>query len=227
MVCLLWAIAAVELSLYWNQITGVYTIYSTGQLIPFIIGIVGLLRLFHGLSVEKSNLKSIDILMVSLNRIVLSKAPQYGLPDSKQQQLLDLNGSSPLSVDPDAASDCNEDVETYSMHDGTEAFFYVDKRESCAVAQSDQESELIEPPHSQLVARRSLNLSKISFDPFQVDPDGCFTDLAHSMGLSTHGGDNIEPYKTSDGRDIRFVKDFRKPPYHLLLVRFYYSLEKC
>ena len=81
-VCLLWAIAAVELSLYWNQITGVYTIDSTGQLIPFIIGIVGLLRLFHGLSVEKSNLKSIDILMVSSNRIVLSKAPYYGLPDS-------------------------------------------------------------------------------------------------------------------------------------------------
>lgn len=75
MLSLLWAIAAVELSLYWNQITGVYAINSTGQLIPFIIGIVGLLRLFHGISVEKSNLKSIDILMVSLNRIVLSKAP--------------------------------------------------------------------------------------------------------------------------------------------------------
>ena len=130
-------------------------------------------------------------------------------------------------MDSDAASDCDKDVETYSMHDGTEAFFVVDKRESCAVAHSDQESESIKSPHSQLVARRSLNLSRISFDPFQVDQGTCLTDLAHSLGLSTHGGDNIEAHKTSDGRDIRFVKGFRKPPYHLLLVRFYYSPEKC
>lgn len=148
------------------------------------------------------------------------------MPDSKQQQLLDLNGSSSSSVDSDAASDCDEDVETYSMHDGTEAFFYVDKRESYAVAQSDQESESIKSLHSQVVAGRSLNLAKISFDPFQVGQDGCLTNLAHSLGLSANGGDNVEPYRTSDGRDIRFVKDFRKPPYHLYLVRFHYSLEK-
>jgi hypothetical protein len=62
---LIWAIIAVELSLFWNQVTIVYTLNSTGQLIPLIIGLVGLLRLLHGLSVYKSHLTAIDILMVS------------------------------------------------------------------------------------------------------------------------------------------------------------------
>ena len=37
----IWTIITVELTLVYNSISGVYTIESTGQLIPFIIGIVG------------------------------------------------------------------------------------------------------------------------------------------------------------------------------------------
>jgi hypothetical protein len=61
---IVWAIVSVELTISWNKLTGVDTLNSTGQLIPFIIGIVALLQLFHGLSVERSNIISIDIVMV-------------------------------------------------------------------------------------------------------------------------------------------------------------------
>jgi hypothetical protein len=55
----------VELTLFWNGIKGVYTLNSTGQLIPFIIGIVGLLQLLHSLSVELSKVKSTDVILAS------------------------------------------------------------------------------------------------------------------------------------------------------------------
>ena len=42
-----WFVLAVELSLRWNSVTGIYDIGSTGQLIPFIIGLLGLLRVIH------------------------------------------------------------------------------------------------------------------------------------------------------------------------------------
>ena len=42
-----WFVLAVEFSLRWNSVTGIYDIGSTGQLIPFIIGLLGLLRVIH------------------------------------------------------------------------------------------------------------------------------------------------------------------------------------
>ena len=42
-----WFVLAVELSLRWNSVIGIYDIGSTGQLIPFIIGLLGLLRVIH------------------------------------------------------------------------------------------------------------------------------------------------------------------------------------
>ena len=44
---ILWFVLAVELSLSWNSVRGIYDIGSTGQLIPFIIGLLGLLRVLH------------------------------------------------------------------------------------------------------------------------------------------------------------------------------------
>ncbi|MCJ1377565.1 hypothetical protein MMC17_000660 [Xylographa soralifera] len=37
-ICIIWTLISVELTLLWNDIRGVYTLDSTGQLIPFIIG---------------------------------------------------------------------------------------------------------------------------------------------------------------------------------------------
>ena len=42
-----WFVLAVELTLRWNSVIGIYDIGSTGQLIPFIIGLLGLLRVIH------------------------------------------------------------------------------------------------------------------------------------------------------------------------------------
>ncbi|KAF2432371.1 hypothetical protein EJ08DRAFT_130734 [Tothia fuscella] len=62
-ICIVWTIISVELTLYWNGITDVYTLNSTGQLIPFIIGAVGFVRLLHGLSVVRSKVSSTDVLL--------------------------------------------------------------------------------------------------------------------------------------------------------------------
>jgi hypothetical protein len=45
--CLIWFIIAIELTLLYNSISGVYDLRPTGQLIPFIIGIVGLVKVLH------------------------------------------------------------------------------------------------------------------------------------------------------------------------------------
>lgn len=44
---IIWSIIAIELTLFWNGATGIYDISSTGQLIPFIIGILSLFGLFQ------------------------------------------------------------------------------------------------------------------------------------------------------------------------------------
>lgn len=64
-ICLVWAVLAVELSLSWNKVSGIYTIQSTGQLIPFIIGIVSFVRVVLALLESQSRLRTTDELMVS------------------------------------------------------------------------------------------------------------------------------------------------------------------
>jgi len=49
-----WTTLAVELTLAWNNVTGVYILGSTGQLIPFVVGVLGLLRNFHLIIVRRS-----------------------------------------------------------------------------------------------------------------------------------------------------------------------------
>ena len=44
---LTWFILAVELTLMWNLVGGVNDLGSVGQLIPFIIGLLGLVRSVH------------------------------------------------------------------------------------------------------------------------------------------------------------------------------------
>jgi hypothetical protein len=38
---MIWFVLSIELTLYWNDVQGINAIDSTGQLIPFIIGVVG------------------------------------------------------------------------------------------------------------------------------------------------------------------------------------------
>lgn len=50
---LTYSILAVELTLKWNDITDVNTIKSTGQLIPFVIGVAGLAKVLYDVYTEK------------------------------------------------------------------------------------------------------------------------------------------------------------------------------
>ena len=43
----IYSILAIELTLKWNNVSNVYTVNSTGQLIPFVIGVAGFLKVFY------------------------------------------------------------------------------------------------------------------------------------------------------------------------------------
>jgi hypothetical protein len=45
---MIYSILGVELTLYWNSISGVYSFSTTGQLIPLIIGGTDLIRTVYG-----------------------------------------------------------------------------------------------------------------------------------------------------------------------------------
>lgn len=51
LVIVIWTIVTVELTLNYNLVTGVYNIGSTGQLIPLIIGIVGICKMISSIFV--------------------------------------------------------------------------------------------------------------------------------------------------------------------------------
>lgn len=63
--CLAWAVIAIEITLHWNSVSGIYDIATTGQLIPFIIGIVSILRFFLALTVQSTTQYVTNILLVS------------------------------------------------------------------------------------------------------------------------------------------------------------------
>jgi len=68
-VAIIWAIVSVELTLSWNSIRGVsnpQSLKTTGQLIPLSISILGLLRLFHAISVQRSEVKFTGIVAVRI-----------------------------------------------------------------------------------------------------------------------------------------------------------------
>lgn len=67
-----WTILTVELTLFFNSVSGVYNIQSTGQLIPFIIGIFGLSKTVNSIMVESIKEASSRIFVVSKNRANIS-----------------------------------------------------------------------------------------------------------------------------------------------------------
>ena len=46
---IIWSIAAIEFTLVWNNMQDIYNVSSTGQLIPFIVGLAGLLKTLFSL----------------------------------------------------------------------------------------------------------------------------------------------------------------------------------
>ena len=64
LVCVIWSILAIELMIKWNNIIEVNTIQSVGQLIPFVIGVVGFLKLLRDISIERTQLWIYEIVLV-------------------------------------------------------------------------------------------------------------------------------------------------------------------
>ena len=50
--CAIYTILAIELTIVWNGIGGIYDIQTTGQLIPFVIGTIGLFRTLYNVNFE-------------------------------------------------------------------------------------------------------------------------------------------------------------------------------
>jgi len=46
-VSLIYSVIGIEMTLHWNHVTGVYSINSVGQLIPFVIGLVGFIKVVY------------------------------------------------------------------------------------------------------------------------------------------------------------------------------------
>ena len=59
-----WSIISIELTLKWNHIREIYSIQSAGQLIPFLVGLAGFLRLLQMVSVKRSRVRMTDLVLV-------------------------------------------------------------------------------------------------------------------------------------------------------------------
>ena len=57
---IVWSILAIELTIRWNSITEVNTIKTTGQLIPFVIGIGGLFQVVYNIGKENAEKSSVS-----------------------------------------------------------------------------------------------------------------------------------------------------------------------
>jgi hypothetical protein len=54
---MLWSTLAVELTLRWNGVSGVYGISSTGQVIPFVVGVGILVTVIWKVFRRKENVR--------------------------------------------------------------------------------------------------------------------------------------------------------------------------
>lgn len=193
--CVVWTIVSVELTLIWNNVEGVYSVQSTGQLIPFIIGLTGFVGLLHGLSVQRSAVYTTDVLMSLLD--VEPKqdgaAGSFGSARSRSAS----RSSSSLSL---SASERAEEDEIYSLHDGQEAVFWqrhVGRRHSMDIIRpEDIERDLPKAAETDnVLERRDFHLHHMS---------------DYDMLVLVYGKRNLEEHSITGNRKVWFVKDFRR-----------------
>lgn len=63
-ICIAWAVAATELTLVWNEVSDVYAVSSTGQLIPLIIGIANFAQITYTIVLSHTQVLLTDMLLV-------------------------------------------------------------------------------------------------------------------------------------------------------------------
>ena len=61
---IVWSILAIELIIYWNSISDVYDISSTGQVIPLSVGFGSLIKNLYSLFFQRANDSPVSILPV-------------------------------------------------------------------------------------------------------------------------------------------------------------------
>lgn len=200
--CVAFAIVAVELILVWNNFQGVYNLGSVGQLIPFIVGLVGLLRLLLELSVERSTVNSTEVIMELLDGTVPGENVKGGDLEKKSKPgYSGTRSSNRRSWSPTEDSRHKDDLETYPLHDSCEAVFWkhrpMRRRSFHTIERGDVSHDA--PDHgddyySEVEPRWAGHLD-LRFEP--------------EVSVECYGRKGIELHEMNNGRTIVFLKDFR------------------
>ncbi len=182
-ICIVWTILSVELTLVWNNISGVYIISSTGQLIPFIVGIVGLAQLLHGISVQRSAIQSTEVLMELL--------------DVKPSDVENENLESATRPSPNKYDDFDG---PFPLRDGDDTVFW--KRNPARRHSID----IIRPEHiREDTEDLSNNDETIRGGDFHLEHRFDYSTLEH-----VYGALGVETYPLKEGQAFWIVKDFRR-----------------
>ncbi|KAI9663154.1 MAG: hypothetical protein M1821_008202 [Bathelium mastoideum] len=196
--CILWSILATELILVWNNVDGIYNVSSTGQLIPFIIGVVGLMRLLQAISVRRSAVFSTEVLVK-----LLDVEPENS-DDSR----------SDIAVASTALSTMHRRQRSRSMpslHDNHEAVHRhrgIRRCKSISIIRPGQNLQQI-LPNENLTA---VNAAELTADAKEVGSRQFH--LEHRFDFGTlqraYGDEGIETHRLVDGRKFWIVKDWRR-----------------
>ncbi|KAI0016404.1 hypothetical protein F4780DRAFT_783282 [Xylariomycetidae sp. FL0641] len=195
-ICIVWTIISVELTLSWNQIEGIYDVQSTGQLIPLIIGVVGILGLLQSLSVQSCAVRTTNVLMSLLDD---QKTEQDDPQTERDEPVYDH--SMAVSRDPSRASPKGLDL-TFSLPGGLEAAFWINcpRRRHSIDLPPTEHSGGIAPPSATGPGSADLFHGEDSHLYFLPDPRAL---------RKMYKASNVEEYAAQSGRKFWFIKDYR------------------
>ncbi|KAJ8106008.1 hypothetical protein OPT61_g9828 [Boeremia exigua] len=192
-ICIAYSILSIELTLSWNQFDGVNTVDSVGQLIPLIIGIVGLAGLFYGFTVERSAVDSTETLVEMLDPHVIQDHPDDNQARSPSPPIWPL---SPLSVPP-------YDRKNTMLSTGNSSTEFWSRRPTRRFSiGAVQKEDILRDTHDYGEQQKFERLR-----PWQR-----YSDIRHDRNKLEmfYESDVIIEHILRDGTPIFFVEDFRK-----------------
>ena len=197
--CILYSVCATELILFWNNFEGVYTISSTGQLIPFIIALVGLSRLLQEISVRGSAFFSTEVIMKLLD---------VGRPPAEEDNILFKDPFSEKAAE--RMPSVSESV--HSLHNGFEAVFRIQpvkRRHSIDINRNDAD---VDASKNSLARIRDLpKATAYTTDSLSETTSFHLHNRADLEKLEqAYGIDGIDVYSLKDGRNVWIVRDFKR-----------------
>lgn len=191
--CVAFSILSVELTLSWNQFDGVNTVDSVGQLIPLIIGIVGLAGLLYGFTVERSVIDSTETLAEMLDPYVKQDDPDDEQARSPSPHIRPL---SPLSVPP-------YDKKNIMLSIGNSSTEFWPRCPTRRFSIGAVQKQDILRDRRDYGEQQKFN---------RLRPWQRYSGIRHDRNKleKFNESDVIEEYALKDGTPIFFVKDFRK-----------------